>query len=172
MLTSSPPTSAPGTDKTGMDFRRILPEIRCQSCLARGSEPTPRGGFSPLSSSRASARLDRPRKPMVCPTRPCPNLSDSDKFAPVNHSFQKHSPPRFCQSLTNSASDPPPSPRSLPPGVQFKFMRQRSHLRNRLEYCVAILALKSLQWAPRNLAFALARVYTRCLLYTSPSPRD
>src|ERR1035437_8319642 len=72
-------------------------------------------------------------------------------------------PPRFCQSLTNSASDPPPSPRSLPPGVQFKFMRQRSHLRNRLEYCVAILAWKSLQWAPRNLAFALDRVYTRLL---------
>ena len=38
---------APGTDKTGMDFRRILPEIRCQSCLSPGSEPTPRGGFSP-----------------------------------------------------------------------------------------------------------------------------
>src|SRR5450756_1270943 len=48
MLTSSPPTSAPGTDKTGMDFRRFLPEIRCQSCLSPGSEPTPRGGFSPL----------------------------------------------------------------------------------------------------------------------------
>src|SRR5450759_5075372 len=49
MLTSSPPTSAPGTDKPGMDFRRILPEIRCQSCLSPGSEPTPRGAFSPLS---------------------------------------------------------------------------------------------------------------------------
>src|SRR5450756_954072 len=48
MLTSSPPTSAPGTDKTGMDFRRILPEIRCQSCLSPGSEPTPHGGFSTL----------------------------------------------------------------------------------------------------------------------------
>src|SRR5450759_3203617 len=47
MVTSSPPTSAPGTDKTGMDFRRILPEIRCQSCLSPGSEPTPRGRFSP-----------------------------------------------------------------------------------------------------------------------------
>src|SRR5450759_5641004 len=46
MVTSSPPTSAAGTDKTGMDFRRILPEIRCQSCLSPGSEPTPRGGFS------------------------------------------------------------------------------------------------------------------------------
>src|ERR1035437_9342975 len=49
MLTSSPPTSAPGTHKTGMDFRRSLPEIRCQSCLSPGSEPTPRGAFSPLS---------------------------------------------------------------------------------------------------------------------------
>src|ERR1035437_10047815 len=48
MLTSPPPTSAPGTDKTGMDFRRILPEIRCQSCLSPGAEPTPRGCFSPL----------------------------------------------------------------------------------------------------------------------------
>src|SRR5450759_1653300 len=38
----------PGTDKTGMDFRRILPEICCQSCLSPGSEPTPRGGFSNL----------------------------------------------------------------------------------------------------------------------------
>src|ERR1019366_23415 len=47
MVTSSPSTSAPGTDKTGMDFRRILPEIRCQSCLSPGSEPTPRGGFRP-----------------------------------------------------------------------------------------------------------------------------
>jgi hypothetical protein len=33
-----------------MDFRRILPEIRCQSCLSPGSEPTPRGGFSPRSA--------------------------------------------------------------------------------------------------------------------------
>src|ERR1035437_10173225 len=48
MLTSSPPTRAPRTDKTGMDFRRRLPEIRCQSCLSPGSEPTPRSGFSTL----------------------------------------------------------------------------------------------------------------------------
>src|SRR5665811_2309721 len=33
---------------TDMNFRRILPEIRCQSCLFACSEPTPRGGFSPL----------------------------------------------------------------------------------------------------------------------------
>src|ERR1035438_8223291 len=39
----------PGTDKTAMDFRRLLPEIRWQSCLS----PVPgtgshAGGFSPL----------------------------------------------------------------------------------------------------------------------------
>src|SRR5450759_1546277 len=56
MVTSSPPTSAPGTDKTGMDFRRILPEIRCQSCLSPGWEPTPRGGFSTLSAARQRLR--------------------------------------------------------------------------------------------------------------------
>src|ERR1019366_2114986 len=39
--------SPPGTDKTDMDFWLTLPEIRCQSCLSPGSEPTPRGGFSP-----------------------------------------------------------------------------------------------------------------------------
>src|SRR5664279_2686609 len=39
--------SCQGTDKTGMDFWLTLPEIRCQSCLSPGSEPTPRGGFSP-----------------------------------------------------------------------------------------------------------------------------
>ena len=45
-----------------MDFRRILPEIRCQSCLSPGSEPTPRGGFSPpvacldTPHSRSAAR--------------------------------------------------------------------------------------------------------------------
>src|SRR5450759_3430579 len=48
MVTSPPTTSAPGTDKTGMGFRRILTEISCQSCLSPGSEPTPRGGFSTL----------------------------------------------------------------------------------------------------------------------------
>src|ERR1035437_5309521 len=50
--------SCPGTDKTGMDFRRILPEIRCQACLSPGSEPTPRGGFSPRF---APALIDRLR---------------------------------------------------------------------------------------------------------------
>ena len=42
-------------------------------------------------------------------------------------------------------------------------MRPRSPLRNALEYGAAIVALASLQWAPRKLAFALARVYTRLL---------
>src|SRR5450759_4131439 len=59
MVTSSPPTSAPGTDKTGMDFRRILPEIRCQSCLSPGSEPTPRDGFSPLPVAAPVYASDR-----------------------------------------------------------------------------------------------------------------
>src|ERR1035437_5949841 len=64
MVTSSPSTSAPGTDKTGMDFRRILPEIRCQSCLSPGSEPTPRGGLSsPVSrASLPSTSLVGPRR--------------------------------------------------------------------------------------------------------------
>jgi hypothetical protein len=31
---STPPQVAPGTDKTGMSFRRTLPETRCQSCLS------------------------------------------------------------------------------------------------------------------------------------------
>ena len=77
---------------TDMDFRRRLPEIRCQSCLLgwafgprklmknchgdfiatherpRGSEPTPRGDYSTLSPSRALAKHDRPRKAMVYPT--------------------------------------------------------------------------------------------------------
>jgi hypothetical protein len=30
----TPPQVAPGTDKTGMSFRRTLPETRCQSCLS------------------------------------------------------------------------------------------------------------------------------------------
>jgi KDO2-lipid IV(A) lauroyltransferase len=42
-------------------------------------------------------------------------------------------------------------------------MHARSPLRNTLEYGIAIVALKSLEWAPRRLAFALARVYTRLL---------
>ena len=42
-------------------------------------------------------------------------------------------------------------------------MRPRSPFRNALEYGAAIVALASLQWAPRKLAFALARVYTRLL---------
>src|ERR1022692_3972569 len=56
-------------------------------------------------------------------------------------------------------------------GVQFKFMRRRSPLRNALEYCVAILALASLQWAPRKVAFALARFYARLLDLAIPRLR-
>jgi KDO2-lipid IV(A) lauroyltransferase len=50
-------------------------------------------------------------------------------------------------------------------------MRQRSLLRNVLEYGVAIVALKSLQWAPRKLAFALARLYTSLLDLAIPRLR-
>ena len=50
-------------------------------------------------------------------------------------------------------------------------MSQRSLLRNVLEYGVAIVALKSLQWAPRRLAFAMARVYTRLLDLAIPRLR-
>jgi hypothetical protein len=35
-----------GTDKTDMNFRRTLPEIRCQSCL---SPDLPPPGSSPLT---------------------------------------------------------------------------------------------------------------------------
>src|ERR1035437_4105177 len=99
MLTSSPPTSAPGTDKTGMDFRRILPEIRCQSCLSPGSEPTPRGDLSTLSSSRASARLDRPRKRIFSIIRggaqkaaKGPSLGILHEFTQYEKDFSGHSP--------------------------------------------------------------------------------
>ena len=50
-------------------------------------------------------------------------------------------------------------------------MRQRSLLRNTLEYGVAVVALKSLQWAPRRLAFAMARIYTRLLDLAIPRLR-
>ena len=50
-------------------------------------------------------------------------------------------------------------------------MRHRSRLRNVLEYCVAVVALKSLQWTPRKLSFALARFYTRLLDLAIPRLR-
>jgi len=42
-------------------------------------------------------------------------------------------------------------------------MRQRSALRNAAEYCLAVLVLKSLQYAPLAVANALARFYVRLL---------
>jgi len=42
-------------------------------------------------------------------------------------------------------------------------MRQRSRIRNSLEYSLALTALKSLEWAPLPLAHQLARGYTRIL---------
>ena len=50
-------------------------------------------------------------------------------------------------------------------------MRHRSRLRNVLEYCVAVVALKSLQWTPRRLSFALARFYTHLLDLAIPRLR-
>jgi KDO2-lipid IV(A) lauroyltransferase len=50
-------------------------------------------------------------------------------------------------------------------------MRHRSRLRNVLEYCVAVAALKSLQWTPRKLSFALARFYIRLLDLAIPRLR-
>lgn len=50
-------------------------------------------------------------------------------------------------------------------------MRRRSQFRNVVEYCAAVVALKSLQWAPRKLAFALARFYTRLLDLAIPRLR-
>src|SRR5215510_13776852 len=42
-------------------------------------------------------------------------------------------------------------------------MRQRSALRNAVEYCLAVLLLKSLQYTPLPVANALARFYVRLL---------
>jgi KDO2-lipid IV(A) lauroyltransferase len=42
-------------------------------------------------------------------------------------------------------------------------MRQRSALRNAVEYCLATAALKSLEYAPRAIADVLARIYVRLL---------
>ena len=44
-----------------------------------------------------------------------------------------------------------------------KFMRQRTALRNALEYSLAILVVKSLEWAPLSVAHALARGYASLL---------
>jgi Kdo2-lipid IVA lauroyltransferase/acyltransferase len=50
-------------------------------------------------------------------------------------------------------------------------MRQRPALRNAAEYVVALAALKSLEWAPRALAYPLARAYTRLLDWSLPRLR-
>jgi KDO2-lipid IV(A) lauroyltransferase len=42
-------------------------------------------------------------------------------------------------------------------------MRQRSAIRNGLEYALALAALKSLEWTPLSMARGLARFYTRIL---------
>src|SRR6185437_13085803 len=43
-------------------------------------------------------------------------------------------------------------------------MRKRSAIRNVAEYCVAVAAVKSLEWLPRAVAYPLARAYTWLLL--------
>jgi KDO2-lipid IV(A) lauroyltransferase len=50
-------------------------------------------------------------------------------------------------------------------------MRQRSGMRNFLEYLLALAALKSLEWAPLPLAHRLARAYTRLLDISLPRLR-
>ena len=50
-------------------------------------------------------------------------------------------------------------------------MRQRSRLRNRLEYAVAWAVVRSLEWTPLAAAHALARCYTRLLDFAIPRLR-
>ena len=51
-----PVTSAPGTDKTRMDFQRTLPEIRCQSRLSSVSSPSP-GPHPPVTVATGQAQV-------------------------------------------------------------------------------------------------------------------
>jgi len=50
-------------------------------------------------------------------------------------------------------------------------MRRRSPLRNALEYSAAAVALKTMQWAPRPVAFALGNFYARLLDLAIPRLR-
>ena len=50
-------------------------------------------------------------------------------------------------------------------------MRQRSAIRNGLEYGAALLVLKSLEWAPIAVAHGLARVYANLLDLALPRLR-
>ncbi|MEO8369912.1 MAG: lysophospholipid acyltransferase family protein [Candidatus Solibacter sp.] len=50
-------------------------------------------------------------------------------------------------------------------------MRRRSPLRNALEYGAAVVALRTLQWAPRPVAFRLAEFYARLLDMAIPRLR-
>src|SRR5665647_2052641 len=78
MLTSSPPTSAPGTDKTGMDFRRILPEIHASPVCPRVRSPLPAVVF------RRCPRLACRRVPAVTAHSPA-------RGAVLRWNFQSHS---------------------------------------------------------------------------------
>jgi len=50
-------------------------------------------------------------------------------------------------------------------------MRRRSHVRNAVEYGLAVIALKSLEWLPLPLAYGLARGYARILDLAIPRLR-
>ena len=50
-------------------------------------------------------------------------------------------------------------------------MRQRSAIRNGLEYAAAVFVLKSLEWAPVEVAHGLARGYSRLLDLALPRLR-
>src|SRR5271169_5289527 len=50
-------------------------------------------------------------------------------------------------------------------------MRQRSALRNRVEYCAALAVVKSLEWAPVGAAHWLARGYIGLLDLAMPRLR-
>ncbi len=56
--------------------------------------------------------------------------------------------------------------------LQCVLMRRRSTLRNLCEYCMALVVLKSLEWAPLPLARHLARGYTRLLDLALPRLRQ
>jgi KDO2-lipid IV(A) lauroyltransferase len=76
-----------------------------------------------------------------------------------------HRPP----FLTPRPRDPEGRGHSL--GYNADCMRQRSALRNRIEYCAALAAVKSLEWAPLGAAHWLARGYAGLLDLAMPRLR-
>ena len=76
-------------------------------------------------------------------------------------------------SVASSGSDaqPRPWPLGLGPRYNAECMGQRSTLRNSIEYCAALAAVKSLEWAPVGAAHWLARRYTGLLDLAIPRLR-